>query len=584
MEKHLNDSKLQSLYNYKTEGEYLFIQRWREIFNNRTIDAYRNRIKNTHSILVELLMIIDKTKKGIIQENHIETIKNECLRKLSNDETFKKHNLQFHKTLCKNISNHSSRKRGGLYNLECEIKATLNNVLEPNYLRWLLEDLKDSIDNNELDKENKLIESLASELVFRGWTSSSLYRLGKEIFLNEKKDFSDRWEEFIEVISSEEKIFHCFFEVNKGDVTEKVKIVTASKILEKDYENTSNFIVKKSNNESRYIHIEESAFPEDLNRAMEKAEEKIMDIESLYLYYGEEIDIKKDRVLVVLTNNKMTSYNFYQNNLRNYFRLATVNIEGIQNFEKVIHNNSIHSETRNRLYNVLNQYKLGLESQSIETWYTSFWIALESLVVTGQYENIIDHILKVVPPVICLKHVKKIIENLCGDFGRAGVNLNRYDIDTRNPQERDMKNLLDILKDKDKLSELISNIDDYTLLKIRCKNIVKELHDNKSLLKTLKNHHENVSWHLQRLYRIRNSFVHNATIDEDLLPITMHLHYYLRTVMSEIILGLNTGIFQGIGELYAYIEDYYDSFLGQLSDGESRSIYEILISNYYKVE
>lgn len=89
MEKHLNDSKLQSLYNYKTEGEYLFIQRWREIFNNRTIDAYRNRIKNTHSILVELLMIIDKTKKGIIQENHIETIKNECLRKLSNDETFK---------------------------------------------------------------------------------------------------------------------------------------------------------------------------------------------------------------------------------------------------------------------------------------------------------------------------------------------------------------------------------------------------------------------------------------------------------------------------------------------------------------
>ena len=26
MEKHLNDSKLQSLYNYKTEGEYLFIQ------------------------------------------------------------------------------------------------------------------------------------------------------------------------------------------------------------------------------------------------------------------------------------------------------------------------------------------------------------------------------------------------------------------------------------------------------------------------------------------------------------------------------------------------------------------------------
>lgn len=230
--------------------------------------------------------------------------------------------------------------------------------------------------------------------------------------------------------------------------------------------------------------------------------------------------------------------------------------------------------------NILNQYKLGYNSDSVENWFSSFWFALESLVATNQYEFIIDQITNIVTPILTVRYPKKILENLIQDLKRCNIDLNDFDINSSECE--DIMKLVYILKSEEQINRLKEKVDDYTLLIHRIEDISSWLKNAMTLKDFLENHYNNIELHLKRLFRIRNSFVHSASIEYDLYPITMHLHSYLRDVLEEIFIALDKGCTYDISQIYSCANMKYIMMIDKLKN-QGKSDYDpqlICFDNY----
>ena len=62
-----------------TAGQKYFVFRWLELYNQYTIDSFRYRAMNSHSIINELLNVIVSVEKGIWNEVNIKLVKEEAL-------------------------------------------------------------------------------------------------------------------------------------------------------------------------------------------------------------------------------------------------------------------------------------------------------------------------------------------------------------------------------------------------------------------------------------------------------------------------------------------------------------------------
>ena len=94
-------------------------------------------------------------------------------------------------------------------------------------------------------------------------------------------------------------------------------------------------------------------------------------------------------------------------------------------------------------------------------------------------------------------------------------------------------------------------------------------------------HYRNIEYHLRRLYRIRNSFVHNAIVEYDLYPLTMHLNSYLRDIIQEIVRALNCGCYNDINLIYSCCKIRYESVINILKESGNSTYENNLITSSY---
>lgn len=82
--------------------------------------------------------------------------------------------------------------------------------------------------------------------------------------------------------------------------------------------------------------------------------------------------------------------------------------------------NSNKTLIMNRLHAAFSYTNLSRSSLFQETKYISLWIALESLMRTGQYPDIISHIKYVLPEILSVRYIYRIIRNFSEDCIRCG--------------------------------------------------------------------------------------------------------------------------------------------------------------------
>lgn len=562
MKAKLNNSVLKEVYNFSTPGEYLFAQKWSEMFHHQTINTYKFRLRNTRTILKEAKETLLEVKQGIVKANNLHDLILECRKHLEKDICFKQHYSHLQTVLLKELK-YKSDNKNELLHLEHRLNNTLNSISD-SYKVHITGDLELAIQQSDLQRVEQLSELLASELTSIGWSPRSLSRLLQINFLgnNRLSPFEEKWSNFINELNEEPKNFKCYFKLNSSvlDQTDSLKasglkIVLGEEIIE-EFANAERHVQV----DASYLLEEAKAFSEDIHMAVEEARHQLAIKQSVLSYFDIPLE-DLTYVLVGFPDQRTVNYE-----LRNEHGLQDESIDqDIRTVMEVLNKDSFSSEDKQRLINFFRQYDLSIQATSLETRYTNLWSSLESLLVSGHHNSKIEHIKKVVPAILCSNYAYRLLINFLEDCYRAGVvpKYNDRVIEKSDPEAVELLLKL-IIESGTSQRDFQSSLDDYSLLEQRFIELSNQLSNSKTYNDLLSNHSNTVSWHLQRLYRARNKLVHAAISEKDLGLLISHLNFYIISTVHEFIHRLEKNEFQNLGDLYLAIEDNYSALSAAL--------------------
>jgi hypothetical protein len=229
------------------------------------------------------------------------------------------------------------------------------------------------------------------------------------------------------------------------------------------------------------------------------------------------------------------------------------------------------SHIMNRLHSAFSYTNLSRTSLFQETKYISLWIAIESVMRTRQYQDIISHIKYILPEILSVRYVYRILRNFSEDCIRCGFkNDPQLDINMESTDKKLLvEKLIAIFRDETKYSLLLNNCKENTLLSYRCSVIYSLLNDTSQIEQKFRNYTQKVRWHIQRLYRIRNEITHSAFQDAKSLTIYIeHLYTYLAQLVSEVVYYVEHKKVTSIEEALATIVENYKTFMELLKNRE----------------
>lgn len=585
----------------KNVGEkfVFFVQRWTEMLENRTLDMYQYNILNTYVACCEFYDVVDKTMSGLFtSRQNVDDCKAETLQIIKEDEILEKYNAALSKTLLRILGSRiEGKSRGdiqddkngsqyvGLNRIKYQLKTPIRQ-LRDNYLSYILNELKLQIDAANKVKIEKCIGSLVSQCISNGWSSKGLLYL--ESYFEGQGTDDEKWERFVNKLSVNTKDnYTIYYEIKisqrAGINTDDVRRTLASLgleskkgtvILESLQDNPD--LSSKISSESPYIVTQVHA--SDIYSAVLSAINKLNSRLSIATFYNTISPWIANRSQIIAHNNQDgTSASLSQTEI-------------FKTYDYVDSRNSVFFDT-NRIFNDESKERIASKLSAVfaytnlsrsslfqETKYISLWIALESVMNTGQYTDIISHVKCVLPEVLCIRYIYRIVRNFADDCARCRFESSeQLSIDMKSENKKELvAALIRIFRNEPQYQTLLTECNANSLLKYRCEKI-HELLNSKDIIKNKFEHYtQKIRWHIQRLYRLRNEITHSAFKEDKSLVIYIeHLYTYLAQLMSEVVYYIEHKNVETVEEAYATIGDNYKTYL-ELMDSGNMQINDIL--------
>lgn len=331
MDPQLSDNNLSTKYGFVKIGFFTFLQRWTELFDYKTIDSYQFHVLNSHWLIKETLDVIGLVRSGTINFANLPSLILEAKDRVISDICLQKNAPSLRGRLISNLEkNLKADDKAALMRLEYQLRHGLSSI-SPKYLEWLLSDIKEAIDNDELERIDSLTGILASELVNLGWSPRSLSRLVKHVCFLSTSSFSDMWRGFAQEIKASNQTFNCYYRCWGNNipllVEANIPIKEGLDIIS-EYPNSSTHISPTS----KYIHADSVARFHDLHTAVENSKRYLSKIQALISYNQTDITIDNSVVVISPGGQKCLNYNIDDTTWKSTSRFDHpyfVTIEGI---------------------------------------------------------------------------------------------------------------------------------------------------------------------------------------------------------------------------------------------------------------
>jgi hypothetical protein len=575
MLKGFNNSQVSRKFAANSIGHYFFIQKWVELTSNYSIFSYQIRFKNARSLLIEIMDVIKLLDSSDIHINNLISVIEEAKAMLNRDLCLKKHQRQMYYALITGLGNFKPKDKSSLMRLSAQISIFLKTVDQENYCSWLVSDLKESIDEacterfktdekgNQIDWYDRIYlysELLASELTNKGWTSPGLYAALMQTLTDQHSTFDNAWARFINKLINDKETYVFFFKCNYPNsneisiLPEGLNIISGNDVIN-EFPRAVEHVIEG------HVYVRYECEHYDYRYMHQVAYYKIKQLNAIYSFYKEDFNIiSNDKCILGFSNGKVIPI---EGNIRTESNVDFIKLNNyIRTIQPLLCDDQLNEISRKRIADALTQYSNSLDSISPDKKYVSLWSCIETLLNTGQYSNIIEHVKRTVPAVMCSRYAYKILSNLLCDIGRCGINidLNGVDIKTKDPEYNDVNNILEIIKKNALFDELYSKCSDNELLKHRLDRLRKNFSSNEDLHEFILNNYNNVVWNVQRLYRYRNQIVHYSDVIGNISILCSHLNYYIRSIISEVgfrFYQQDSVKFSSLIEIYSYLNDNY---------------------------
>ena len=584
-----NDSRLRQK---NVDNKYIFFfQRWQELLESRTLDMYQYNILNTYVACVELIDVIEKTMSGLLTSRiNVDDCKDEALSIVKCDEILEKHNRPLRNLLLRILGSKIDGKARGdilddkngaqyisLNRLKFQLQTPVRQ-LEQHYLLYVLEELKASIDAQDKAKTEICMKALISQCISMGWSTKGLFLLS-ELFEGEKSEL-EKWTAFKNRITTDG---NTFFEIYYS-----IKIETRPGMGAENVRDTIRAVGLRINTGSEIINGDENR--RDLySKLSAETTYIISEVSAADLYSA---------VLAVINtlNSKLSIATFYNTispwianspqivayNKSSHTALALRLTDIFKTYDYIDSNNGVFEDTNRIFTNGAKEHittklsaafaytNLSRSSLFQETKYISLWIALESVMRTGQYSDIISHVKFVLPEILCIRYFYRMVRNFSEDCIRCGFKTETsIGIDMQSANKKELvKQLICIFRDSQVYQVLHTRCSANSLLDYRCSEIHELLNDPTAIIQKFEHYTQKIRWHIQRLYRIRNEITHSAFQEDKSLVIYIeHLYTYLAQLMSEVVYYVEHKNVSTVEEAYAIILESYRTYYELLKEG-----------------
>lgn len=553
---------------------YLFYQVWKEFTEVKTLDSYQYRLMNVISSVYELKNVIENKLKNYYTTDHnIDVCKMETANIIGKDTILKKYYPVIWNRLMSHLqgkTDNESKQRALLYQLSYCI-----NIIEKEYFKNLLEDLKTDIssENNEeiINKTNSII----SICIYKGWSITALYNIIDVLYgskndilkweLLESKLLDSAEETYVVIIplkirvnsSKKEKIFkECeelgFCIYSKDDLIKEYANLNSSKI-----------------SDGKYIIFKEKAY--DYYSASHIALSKYSEILNLLSFYNfiSAWNLRDISWNVINLTNGNVKEGLKPKNLYSTYDYMEGVAKLFINSKKIISNKE-DNLLKTKLKTVYSYANMSKSSYVQDEKFINSWVALESLCRGHVYDNIILNVLETVPPALCIRYIYRLYRNFIEDCKRCKIKFSFNRSNQNLTKEQMVQDIMKVFKDDIQYNELLECCAINNLLYYRCISLHQLIVEEDLMYNRIKNHYTNVRRQISRLYRIRNEIVHSATHNEEILiRYIEHLDDYLLNVVSEIIIQATEKNEYEIEHIFEIIKDQYNAFL-DISQGKQK--------------
>lgn len=546
-----------------------FIEKSIELLYLGSIDSYRVKLNNPKSILEELRYCLHEF--GIGRIRHFQTIKAKDGKHAVIDEAIyllasKPNYLVFSSISEKYIELLLKKTDENNYK---KLKSSVDILLQDNgnYLSRVIDGLEILINSNvysveELEKIDKTLNILFSELINQGYSKGFLYKLLYGIFVSSlvpETTFIDHFNNFKQRISSGTGGYTVVFRI---DTTQKVydsistiphHILTLSDNINEIALSGRQAAELASFNSTgarrKFIRCNVNAT--DYLAALKKGRSTLSEyLDVINLGLSDEFLQIHHRALVI--DLRSPERGDFQNNINildgKYKVAKRYYFEFTQKLPIILGNDKVANETKEKIKSAIRYLRLGNQSTEVEHKFINYWIGLEYIFSNYESHSTINRLKDHFINAHSLAYVKRNVYAL----EKAVSELSTYYqslIPAYTPHDTNCWKSNDVYVEIE--TQLLY---DYPLLSYRAMRLKKTFFNGRTpnAVEYLKHHKINLEIHFTRIYRLRNEIIHDAATNTNNEQIASNLRYYLTFILNELI----DFLFR-ISDKEISIEDYF---------------------------
>ncbi|RTQ93807.1 hypothetical protein [Lysinibacillus telephonicus] len=570
MERHLNNRDILQYGDFNS-NQVFFIQRWIELLNIHTHSKYAVRYLNTHQALKELNYVCKEMIEGNIKrnDNHLFIVFEEVKKVINGDEVLKKNAVSYSRILENSLQRAPKAENiTKLYSIIYQVEYVIRYI-EKHYLTWVITEIDSLLSNSEerfAEIENAM-QTLASELMGRGWSVDELYLSAFELLLTAEDSVSKKFEKFFSKLSSEPLPFVFLFSVKKDLakgtksrlVELKLEILSGQEVLNtySDYELENH--ISKNKEYVRVIYDSLDAYS-GVNNAWQKIVGKL----DILNFYGFPIpDFDTSPIILLPDSPKyLRNVEVDLSTKKRKFRAPDSMMNRVLNQLE-----TGDKEVNRKLKSLFEFTRISDESLSPQSTFINLWIGIESFVHSREFEGGIENVKMFVSAFSTHNYIYSLIKNFLEDCNRCDVEIiyreRNYRIGKLTPQEA-----LSLFWNEEFLNNMTAEFEDHNiLLSYRLRELCNILKDGKKCATLLEEHKKNVQQHVHRLYRIRNSIVHSGQMQYNNTNLfSKHLYEYIEYAMSVVMHRLEEDSSASLEQIFAQVRDSVDTTIETLSN------------------
>lgn len=559
--------------NIRNEGLYFFIQRWTELTDSRTIYSYQYTYHNLLSSLNECIEVINKTLDGsYTTRDNLKSLLEEIVRFVEKDVLLQKYKPQVTKELTR-ILGTGLKENHKIKYLLAHIEYYANMIREE-YSMWLRSTLLEAVINKDFDAIEACSQILISYCIDKGWSLKGLYEIHKTLFKQQYENDIKKLYSFISYLYTSSGEYHIFIQIPDQKTYMELYSLSATfglsvhsgEEINNQYNEVAGLIHVQ---DKRYYCIEKIVATDPYAAALQAIERQKKSIELLFFYdkIGSGQAIQK-KYYVLNNSSKFVTAAKLEDIFRTHMKVNDSN--SIYDYTIGLFNNGNEkmAKVQSQLQNVYTYVNISKNSVYQEEKFLNLWIALEAFMNTGQYGNNIAHIKNVLPSIMAKRYFYRLYRNLYEDLRRANVNLHliddKFSVDHNEELSKHeiVERICEILKDWDLYEKLCRQLKGYTLLGYRVEKMRKFVTNDNRANDKIKNYIKTISWHVQRMYRIRNDITHDSFVaNKDFTPFIEHLHDFLVTTIAEVVLMASVENVHDINQIYASVSSNLEIFM-----------------------